>query len=1297
MEFSKKLLNKILLDGLTKQQTAAVISNGGSLILSAGAGSGKTSVLASRAVYKIADPENGCDADKLLIITFSKAASLETRIRINKLFNKLIAQFPNDKRLVRQQILLQKAQICTIDSFCQNLIRENFSLLDISPNFKTAGTAELEQIYTKAADDVFESYYMQNDKRFLELVNYFANQDDTILIKIIRDIYETIRTNPFSRSKLHELTENYCTNNIDLKQSNYGRFLLDETKTALNFAVYLIETAILKAKQDELAWECYGKGLSANKQLLDELAIVIKSENYDVIYDKITNFKFATIGKAKKGLDKQTKEQVKTLHDTSKDIIQKKICEKLIICSGEEFCDDIEFLRPKINMLCELTEKFWNRADELKSEENLLDFADISQLALNLLVKQTKQPSETAPSQHEFPEAAINKKVQKTAFAKTISLRYDEIMLDEYQDTNYLQDLIFLALSKDEKNLFMVGDVKQCIYEFRHARTDIFLEKFHRFQAYDGENYPAHIILPQNFRSNKEVCGSINYIFSQICGSYIGDIEYDKTQELITGHPQEILNPADSTEFHIINYNDRKEDENDIILDFHKKTELEAFHVAKQIRKMLDTPYIIKDSKNGEERPCRPGDFAILLRSYKGKSIIFTDALNRAGVKASSKSTAAYFSSREISLMLNLLRIIDNPINDIALTAVLLSEIGGFSADDLTQIRLKIKTDSIYRCLLTSAQDGNKISKEFLSLLSALREYSAKNRLEKLISHIYDITLLPALSNSEQGQANLRLLLTYARNYEKNGQRGLTGFLQFIERTIRSKSDFEAANVLGETLDAVVVMSVHNSKGLEFPVVFVSDCHHDFYFGKKGPKYQINNDMGLSLKCIKPDEFLEYSNIPYKTTERYLKNRQLSEEMRILYVAATRAKQKLIFTGVVKDIEKKVQKITTAVNQNIKIQPYLTANAKNYLEWLILALCRHPSCYNIHKKMFSPQILSPSEISENCECDIICNIYQSEILVDEMIMQTSDNNVDDFVGTVALDRPQILKTVALDHPQTQKTPCLHPKTDERGRLSLQKLNNPPQNNETQQDNDVNYKNLYEKLCKQIEYSYPYPERDYLAKLSVSEIVKTNKISDDSEDYLTSRPVFMKQKTLTAIERGQALHSFMQYADFKAAIHNLEDEIKRLVDLKFIEPVSASSLNRTLIKKFLTSDLTAKMIMSDKILREFPFIVKMPYQEIISYINFPQALKNPDKTPDNSTPISTEIIVQGVVDCIFWTDNKIVTVDYKTDRVKTSDELMQKYKEQILLYKKALQKIFETDNIESYIYSLYLAKQITDNK
>ncbi|MCL2014276.1 MAG: helicase-exonuclease AddAB subunit AddA [Oscillospiraceae bacterium] len=1308
MNLKKDDLNRSLLDGLTEHQKAAVMSQGGSVIISAGAGSGKTSVLSRRAVYKIADPVNGCDADKLLIITFSRAAAAEMKSRINELFDMLFFNFPEDKRLERQQILLQKAQICTIDSFCAGLIRANFSLLGISPNFKTADESELRQIHARAIDEVFNSYYTRNDPRFLSLAEYFYKDGDSVLEKIILDIYGTVRTNPFPRVLLRKLSDDYKKNSV-IEETVWKKVLLEEANYALNHAVCLMDAAIKTAREDALAWECYGKGLAANMETLSELLFCegeksTKEESYNELYAKIRDVTFCNIGRAKSGLDPVLAKQIKTLHTQARDTVKKTISENIIFCSPEEFKEDMEFLHPKISMLCEITERFWDAADKLKESESLLDFSDIGHLALSLLVKPTGE---------------------KTRLAADLSEKYDEIMLDEYQDTNRLQDLFFTVLSKNEKNLFMVGDVKQCIYEFRRARADIFLQKYRSFNKYDEKtaranvftrvktiNYPAAFTLSENFRSGKEVCGAVNYIFSQICSPYLGELEYDESQYLSAGFFETEQNQADTAELHIIEYNktpekelfvkdeENPEQEESLPTD---KTELEAKHIAAKVKHMLNSRYMIKDRKNGTLRPCRPGDFAVLLRAYKDKGEKIAGILNNAGIRASFGQSKNFFAAREISLILNLLRVIDNPLNDMAMTAVLLSEIGGISADELVGIRfsdmntsggnVKMKQDkkfsSMYRCLLTASKEQKK-AEEFISLLSSFRRFAAKNSLEKLINHIYEIMFLPVMTEalqsgygqeeiSQTGQvrANLRLLLTYAKNYEKNGRRGLTGFLQFAAGIMESGTDIESANISMQTEDTVAVMSIHNSKGLEFPVVFVSDCHRDFYFGEKDPKHYIDDRMGLSVKCIKPDEFLEYKNIPYRAAQINARKRQMSEEIRILYVASTRAAQKLIFTGVTEDTERRIRNLTTAL-KNIadrKLSPYMVSQSVNYLDWLLLALLRAPSCQNLRGDL--PLCILPfNETDNNCEHEIRSAIFNAE--------------------NITRSYQEIL---------------------EKNHISNEK--NIAENQDSEESDAVN-KRLREQQAR-MEFTYPYPGRYLPAKLSVTEIVKSgtgmalrasgvenmkNAYSSEPEYTLTSRPSFVRQDSaaITATEKGQALHSFMQYADFQNAIKDLEKEIERLTALKFISPVMAASLERRLIKQFLVSKPAAMMQSAENVLREFPFVIRVPAKDIlpdvkdISYINV-DANRNFNQSTENPKEYEAEnILVQGVIDCVIQQgtepESEIIIVDYKTDRVREAVELIQRYSDQISLYRTAAQAIFNTKNIKCYIYSLHLGKEIS---
>jgi len=740
----------------TPEQQNAIYARGGTVLVSAAAGSGKTAVLVERVIQRILDPVDPVDADRLLVATFSNAAAQEMKTRISARLETLSRENPEDLRLARQMILVEQASISTIHSFCLDLIRQNFQKLDLQPDFRIADERETALMRQGAAEEVVEEAYRREEQPFLDLVELLSGgRNDKNLFDTIRRLYDFLRSHAFYHQWMERQLAQYDPE-IPASQSQWAQILFEDAYRNVSYALSQLEEAIELAQADEVMWKGYGDALTEDELFLRGLQNCCISPDWDKMYDALWNYKFPSLKALRKYEDTERKERVSKLRDTVKDVV--KELKERFCTDSVGFREDITDLRPKIACLFDLVTAYDEAYARRKKERRTVDFSDLEHFALALLY-------DTLPGGGHRP----------SKLAKELSEQFEELLVDEYQDTNEAQDAIFSAISRNESNRFMVGDVKQSIYGFRQAMPELFLKKSGEYAVYDGETYPAKIILGRNFRSRSTVTDGINAIFEQLMHEETCKIEYNQEQALVAGATYPEL-PGVLPELALL---DMSEVEGD-------KDEAEAAYVAERIAKMLRSRELVTD--HGELRPVRPGDICILLRSPKSRAEKYLQALEKEGIQGWSDSESGFLSSREISAALSVLRAADNPLLDLPMTAALLSPFCGFTADELTELRTAAPNKPLYLAMNERASVGEGTEKEqyALELIGRLRREASALPACDVLQLLYDLTDYPAMvcvmRDGETRYANLMLLLEYAQQYEKAGYRGLGGFLRFLQQ-----------------------------------------------------------------------------------------------------------------------------------------------------------------------------------------------------------------------------------------------------------------------------------------------------------------------------------------------------------------------------------------------------------------------------------------------------------------------------------------------------------------------------------
>ncbi|MEE0865781.1 MAG: helicase-exonuclease AddAB subunit AddA [Clostridia bacterium] len=826
----------------TKEQQDAIYEKGSNILVAAAAGSGKTAVLVERIINKII--EDKIDIDKLLIVTFTNAAASEMRERVLDAIYKKLEDNPDDDNLQRQITLLNKASICTIDSFCLEIVRNNFYELDnISPNFRIADTAEIELLKQEVIEDIFETKYEEENEDFAQLINtYTSYRDDTPLKELILKIYSYIQSNPFPEKWLNEKIEMFNLKDDlenDFANTPWGKELLKEIDDELIDSLTSLETisnSLHCEPELEKFWQTIRNDIDMLQTLKNNLGVWNKA------YEINQNLKFVTWPRQK--IDSEIKDNAKIERDEVKKKLS-KVLDKILICDSKQANEDIYDMYQILSKLEQIILEFGKEFSKRKRDKNIVDFNDIEHLALNILLKDE------------------NGKIIHTEVAKRYQEKYEEIAIDEYQDSNLVQEYILNSVSNGN-NIFMVGDVKQSIYKFRQAMPELFLDKYKKYKNKEHKKQEDNlkIQLFKNFRSRENILNFTNIIFQDIMSSILGDIEYNEEEYLNLGADYPEINQDLKTEIDIINLVEEQKIEVENEIDYEQENEqqeriedveLEAKFVAYKIKKLIDEKFQVWDRKKNTYRDIEYKDIVVLLRSTSNLAPLYEQEILAQDMPVFSDSSQEYLDSIEIQTIMSLLKIIDNPIQDIPLVTVLRSFIGKFSDDELVQIRLSDKYDDFYTCMKKASIDVSNELKEkierFLGKLENWRKEQEYLSLDELIWKIYMDTgfynYVGLIPNGNLRQANLKMLFQKAKKYESANFKGLYNFINFIDKLKLSSGDLGSAKLIGENDNVIRIMSIHKSKGLEFPVVFLSSTGKQFNLMDLNQNLLLHQDMGI--------------------------------------------------------------------------------------------------------------------------------------------------------------------------------------------------------------------------------------------------------------------------------------------------------------------------------------------------------------------------------------------------------------------------------------------------------------------
>lgn len=1340
----------------TQEQQNVIDSRGGNLLVAAAAGSGKTAVLVERIIQMILNSDLKIDIDKLLVVTFTNAAASEMRERIGDAISKKLDENPEDEHLQDQLVLLNKASITTIHSFCLEVIKSNFHKINLDPNFRIGDETECSLMKLEAIDETFDILYEQNDEEFCYLVDCYAEKrGDSNLQNLILSIYSFVMASPYPKVWLKESAEDFnITDDFDFATSKWAKAILETVKIQMEG----IEKSLCKAIEDVYGIDelvTFTDKLKIEYEKIKEILYACDTSWSDA-YRQISSMTFENYAKGVKRIPKdapsyikEEKDKAKKIRDNAKKSIE-KIKTSVFNKNYDDLKDEIKFLYPIVKSLSDVVLMFEQIYSQKKRDKGIIDFNDIEHFALQILTETDEN------GDFVFDEEGKN-------IPSDIALEYREkfyeIFIDEYQDSNQVQEVILSTIAKQkEPNRFMVGDVKQSIYRFRQAKPEIFLQKYATYDTDLSSKYKK-IMLYKNFRSRKEVVDSVNYIFEHIMSKNLGEIDYNEEEKLNLGANFEEVEDekiilGGATEIHLMEKKvpevedpDEEEEEGEDL----DASQIEARMVGKIIRD------IMRPNENGEimqvfdkkletYRNVEYKDIVILLRATSAWAPVFAEELINMDIPTYADMGQGYFETMEIQVIMSFLKVIDNPMQDIPLIAILRSPIYGFTPEDFIDIRITDKKVSFYEAMrmfvgekidLSNEEEqdiaedkisddtGNEIidvniNKEnsyvdadmddyyqninyedfeyeneefiyndevmyesyinenveddliyeinsniegdeesqkselelkvrrFLDDLKELQEKSMYMSTDEFLWYIYTnsgyYAYCGALPGGSQRQANLRILFERAKQFEETSFKGIFNFINFISKLKKSNSDMGSAKTLGENANVVRIMSIHKSKGLEFPIVICSGMGRNFNTMDFRKDVLYHHELGYGPQIVDFERRISYPSIAKEALKCKINIENISEEMRILYVALTRAKEKLIITSSIKDIEQNMHKWSSNISTEKMVSKYDILNGKNYMDWMMPAIIKHKDLEDIRETY---------------------NLYTSISMEDESKWS--------------------VKTWSRDDIDFEK----HEKEGIREVLNTMDLS----------QHDTEY---YEQIEKKLNFEYPYlGVVKKAASISVTEIKKRQEEYEEQEDSLglykhkttLKKPKFLsesqKSEKITGARRGTIVHLIMEVLDFEKV--NTESEIKAqiqdLVKRRIITEKESQVLSPRKIMRFFKSPIAKRMLSSKFVKREQKIYTQIKMNDI--YLN-DEIFKNNRETYENES-----VMLRGVIDLYFEEDDGLVILDYKTDFVDENNkkEIIHKYKKQIEIYADVLSKLTGKKVKEKYLYLFGIDEQV----
>lgn len=1209
----------------TSEQKKVIDLRGCNILVSAAAGSGKTAVLVERIITMLTDEIHPVSVDELLVVTFTEAAAAEMKERIRLAIEKKLLERPDDEHLRQQATLIHNAQITTIHSFCLSVVKDHFHAIDLDPGFRIGEEGELKLLRHDVIDEILEENYGEGEQEFLDFVSaYGSGRDDKKIEELILKIFDFSRSYPDAEEWLDSCVEAYSAGTSEeFEKTRFSQLVMTNVKTLLADAAAMIEDGLMICSMED-GPRVYENALQNDREMLNRF---LAADTFTELSEYMQNIKWTRLAANRdKTVSEEKTEQVKVLREQVKELVG-SISSQYFYQNMEELLQDMRVCKPKVKILTGLVNQFAERFESKKREKELIDFSDMEQYALRILTEKTKEG---------FLPSVI---------AEEYSKQFTEIMIDEYQDSNLIQETILTSISRvpqGEYNIFMVGDVKQSIYRFRLSRPELFMEKYNTYSLDGGEK--QRIDLHKNFRSRWEVLESTNFLFRQMMTKELGGIAYDVKAALYPGadYPECEEEFSAATEVLMI---DTQEEGKNLESAEHSsqisEKEMEARAIAGRIRELMRC-HKVTDKKTGKLRPVKYSDIVILIRSTKGFADTFTEVLSREGIPVFSGTSEGYFATQEIGVLLDYLRVLNNPKQDLPMAAVLTSAFCGLTEQELALIKSQFKELPFSQAAMAYGKEGEEpfIREKIYACFEQIEQFRkivSYTPMHELLRKIMEDTgyedFVSAMPGGEQRRANLLMLLEKAKAFESTSYKGLFHFVRYVEQLKKYDVDYGEAAIEDEQADTVRIMTIHKSKGLEFPIVFVAGMGKRFNMQDARSSVVLHASLGIGLDAIDIDQRTKSPCIIKKVIQKEEALETLGEELRVLYVALTRAKEKLIITGTFSNLEKKVENcrmVTWQAGEELSFSRL--SRAVTYWDFLLPALMRPHDGVPIERKV---------------------------LRIEDLVRESVEEEVTQQAKTQLFEQP---------------------------------------------DTEVTYSENIQKMIEdQFYYEYPYDgsQRKKL-KFTVSELKKRAYLKEsfgideegdtafdefgevlyEEPEVVPLLPKFMQQKEeLSGASRGTAYHRVMELLDFRKEYteDRLKKELQMCCDTERLSKEELSCICTEDILKFLTCPSGNRMQESarnGKLKKEQPFVLGMDAREL-----YPGEKEG------------ELILVQGIIDAYFEEEDGLVVLDYKTDKIRKAEELVEKYHAQLDYYAKALEQMTGKKVKEKIIYSFTLKKEI----
>ncbi len=1282
----------------TPDQQRVIDTRNCNILVSAAAGSGKTAVLVERIIQMITDDSNPVDIDRLLIVTFTSSAAAQMRERISKAVSQKLEEYPESEHLQKQASLIHNAQITTIDSFCLFVIRNNFNEIGLDPAFRVADESEVRLLESDVMGKLLEEAHTEPTERFLHFIEcYSTGTNEKKIEEAILRLYHFSMSYPFPEQWLTERLEDYQIEDVNaLSDKKWFQSALTYIRTILQECRNRLQQALEIANSVSGPIQ-YADNLTSDMILIEKFQ---RASGYNELHDLFTYSAFTRLsGKKTEGVDPVLKEMVKAIRDEVKKNIA-DLKKFLFQISVENTLSDMASCQESVEELVSLTLTFKKMLDQLKRDRNVIDFSDMEHFALQILLKRDE-----------------NGKIVPGNTALELQDYFVEIMIDEYQDSNEVQELLLKCISGEDKgryNRFMVGDVKQSIYKFRLARPEIFMEKYDTYVINDNSSHQVRIDLSMNFRSRREVTDATNFICSQLMTASVGNVEYDNRAALYVGasypEPEQVNEKGIyQTELLIATPDSLLVQERDTEVQKYSEKETEAVMVAERIRQIVGV-FPITDAVTGEIRPAKYSDIVILFRATAGWDEDFRRILSEQGIPVHVTSRAGYFETLEIQGIVNFLRVLDNPLQDIPLFGVLKLPFFDFTETDITCIRcfardfmeqedntdkkrrklflyeqVQLYYNQVYQLEMTATdqkyekeiRSENSVSRakleRFFKMITEYRKRVAYTPIEELLQQLIADTAYDAFVGSmpggDQRMANIELLLEKAGTFQNTSFYGLFHFIRYLETMQEQDVDFGEANILDENADVVRIMTIHKSKGLEFPICFVCGLSKQFNQMDMRKSILMDVELGVGVDYIDPTLRLKRKTMRKNVVVQRMKEDTRGEDLRVLYVALTRAKEKLILTGYVNDFDKKLANNVHLTMESAAKLPYsVLMGANSYMDMILAALIRHNCMRALLEERGFEYIRCPLPYRE---IPIEITLYQETESQAEKIRTQLKKQGKSIALEEELSKASVYSDAALKTVLDEKLHYVYPHADLEGltvKTTVSELK----------------KTSYEEAFSESAELVVLPREHYIPSFALED---TENIIEVPETEDIPAGTSHAKKALSGIQYGTAVHKIMELLSFS---EKLDTDNKRLYAIlkseqeQWIaegtvtaEELACVGINR--IKNFFQSNLAKRMIAANarnRLFKEQPFVLGIGADQLKP--GFP----------------STEIVlIQGVIDVFFYENEEIVLADYKTDKVSTKEELIARYKNQLDYYQQALEQITGKRVKERYLYSFSLQEEI----